>query len=319
MGKYLLENIHAQFPEARLGIIVGSRGSMIRDLFSAYPWLEVIEVNRRHPFMLLQLWLSWRGSDLVVTQYAGKPGGKFSLASKLFARLLARRGALVGFADASSINTYIYSTVVPFDRAVAPTELERGVLEAIGVAVTLPCPTLVGASKSDVWARFGIERDQYVVAHLFSGGKTRALSPQKQKALVAYLAENLPQGVDIVVTGNTSEKEAAAAATGGTRARVVAEQTSLQEMIELIAGSRGVVAVDTGVAHMAAQLGAPLVVLTSCLGAHWWGSRQYPPQAPIVVLTNKGACTSGHRMVAYPPCLNDIDPRNVESALAVKL
>ncbi|MEK7114207.1 MAG: hypothetical protein AAB850_01520, partial [Patescibacteria group bacterium] len=85
MGKYLLENIHAAYPHARLGIVVASRAEMIRDLFAAYPWLEVIEANRRNPVSLFSLWKKYHESDLVVTQYAGKLGGKFGLASKLFA------------------------------------------------------------------------------------------------------------------------------------------------------------------------------------------------------------------------------------------
>ena len=92
MGKYLLENIHVQFPSARLGIVVGSRGAMLRDLFAAYPWLEIIEANRRSPSALFSLLKNFYGSDLVITQYAGKPCGRFSFRSKLFARVLAKRG-----------------------------------------------------------------------------------------------------------------------------------------------------------------------------------------------------------------------------------
>ncbi|MES2203231.1 MAG: hypothetical protein V4474_02860, partial [Patescibacteria group bacterium] len=92
MGKYLLDNVHAQYPAARLGLVVASRGAMIRDLLSAYPYIEVVEANRANPGSLWRLWRAWRGSDVVVTQYAGKQGGRFSLATKVMARLLARRG-----------------------------------------------------------------------------------------------------------------------------------------------------------------------------------------------------------------------------------
>ncbi len=90
MGKYFLENVRVSNPSARFGIVVGSRGTMVRDLFSGYPWIEVVEANRRSPFSLWRLWREWRGSDMVLTQYAGKKGGRFSLASKCAARLLAR-------------------------------------------------------------------------------------------------------------------------------------------------------------------------------------------------------------------------------------
>lgn len=119
MGKYLLDNVHAQFPNARLAIVVASRAAMIRDLLAASPHIEVIEANRKSLKSLWSLWREFRGSDLVVTQYAGKVGGKFSLASKLAARVLARRGGLVGFRDASRFN-FFYDHIVEFNRSEAP-------------------------------------------------------------------------------------------------------------------------------------------------------------------------------------------------------
>jgi FkbM family methyltransferase len=73
MGKYLLDNIHANFPMARLGIVVSSRSGMVKTLLKHYPWIEVIEVNRRNPKRIWKLWKTWRGSDVIVTQYAGRP------------------------------------------------------------------------------------------------------------------------------------------------------------------------------------------------------------------------------------------------------
>ncbi|HEX8994336.1 MAG TPA: hypothetical protein VF803_03730, partial [Candidatus Paceibacterota bacterium] len=189
MGKYLLENIHAQFPEARCAIVVASRGGMIRDLFAAYPWLEVREVNRFNVRELWRLWRDFRGSDIVVTQYAGKPGGRFSLRSKLFARLLARRGALAGFVDAARWNRFIYDTLVPFDIAVAPAEHERRALSRIGLSVPLPYPRLAYRKENDelVLRQFGLASGAYLVEHLFAGNASRDLSPEKRRELVRAL------------------------------------------------------------------------------------------------------------------------------------
>jgi hypothetical protein len=101
MGKHLLENIHVQRPNARLGIVVASRGAMIRDLFAAYPWLEVIETSRRNPQTLFSLLRIFFRSDLVITQYAGKKGGRFSL--RVLAGDYSARGTHC-FNDASQWN-----------------------------------------------------------------------------------------------------------------------------------------------------------------------------------------------------------------------
>lgn len=317
MGKYVLENIHMQFPNARCGIVVGSRGAMIRDLFAEYPWIEVIEVNRRSPRALWSLWRSWQGSDLVITQYAGKEGGAFSLPSKLFARVLARASGLVGFTDAFAYNRFIYSNLVPFEPTAEPAEMERRVLIAAGVRLSVPLPTLSKSREPGTLSRFDLVSGKYVIMHLFSGAKTRGLSLEGKCELVRQVADMLPPEVAIVLTGTSQERDEALQVAEGTRARVIAKKTTLQEVMSLIESSICVVSVDTGVAHMTAQLGKHLVVLTTCLGAHWWGPKQYGESSRVVVYTNRTACGKTHVLVAYPPCINEINISNLLSKLKV--
>lgn len=318
MGKYLLENIHAHFPDARLGIVVGGRAAMVRDLCAAYPWLEIVEANRRSPRSLVSLWKNFRGSDVVVTQYAGKRGGRFSLWSKLAARLLATRGGLVGFADASRSNRWLYDAVVPLPQGAAPAALEREALRAAGVPVAYERPTMRFLKMEKVTSRFGLVPGQYAVVHLFAGNKGRGLSAEKKRALLVALAEKLP-GVRLVISGGAADREEALAAAKELPATVIAGEASLQELMNLIAESRGVVSVDTGVAHMTAQLGKPLIVLAACLGLHWWGPDQYGVEAPVTLFTRADLCEAGHLFKPCPDCLNAIDPETVAHRAAVIL
>ncbi len=294
MGKYLLDNVHAQFPNARCGIVVGSRGAMIRDLLADYPWIEVIEANRRSPRALWRLWWRWRGSDIVVTQYAGKPSGTFSLSSKLVGRLLGK--TLIGFKDASAFG-FLYDTLLPFDPMEAPAECERRALAAAGIRVSIPYPTLHATAPA--------ASTRQIVVHLFSGSAKRGLSAERKHALVQALERQLPTDVQILLTGTPGERAQALEAAKGTRASVHTDMT-LQETMALIAASERVVALDTGVAHIAAQLGKPLIVFTSCLGAQWWTLKQYGAPETVRVCTNRAACGGHHAMVDYPPCLNAI-------------
>ncbi|MDE1919368.1 MAG: glycosyltransferase family 9 protein [Patescibacteria group bacterium] len=315
MGKYLLENIHAEVPEARLGIVIASRGDMIRDLFAAYPWLEVIEANRRSPRSLLALLRDFHGSDLVVTQYAGKRGGRFSLTSKFFARLLARKGGLVGFADASAWNGTLYDRLLPVrsDRAIA--EHERAVLMAAGIPVSLPFPKLIRLPDDAVVRKFGLEAGKYVVMHFFAGGKGRSLSPEKSRELLAVLQSVLPTDISILVSGSAADRASAQSIAGGTGAKVIAGETTVQEMMNLISRSRGVVSVDTGMAHIAAELGKPLVVLRTCLGRQWWLPEQYGADASITIFSCDEVCAAGHRYNGYPDCLGAIPVEAVAKAV----
>ncbi len=310
MALYLLSNIRAQYPEAKLGIMVASRGGMLRDLLAAYPWIEVVEANRRNPASLLRLWREWRGSDLVVTQYGGKHGGSFSLPSKLVARILAKRGGLVGFTDtAARLNARVYDHLLPVrpDKAVA--EHEREALRAAGLSVPLPYPEFAPVRKNGVPEHYGI-RAPYAILHVFAGNRGRSLSPARSRELLTELRKAAPDVSYVVSAGPADGEDARKIADGlGT---VV--QAPLQDIANLIAESRFVVSVDTGVAHISAQMGKPLIVLATCLGPNWWFPEQYGPRSAKAFVNNPKACESGHIYVDYPPCINDFNARAVAQA-----
>lgn len=310
MGKYLLENIHMQFPQARLGLVVASRAGMIRDLLAAYPWLEVIEANRRNPQALLSLLKNFYGSDLVVTQYAGKQGGKFSLASKFVARVLAKRGGLVGFTDVSCWNSMLYDKLVPVRSDIAIAEHDREALRVAGIPVLLPFPRLEFVQNDSALAKFNLEENQFVLAHLFAGNASRGLHPDRKRELLVALAQKLPD-TSLVISGGASDREEAVHIAENISVTVIAGEATLQDVMNLISESRGVVSVDTGMAHIAAQLGKPLVVLHSCLGANWWFHEQYGKDAPITTFSRSDLCASGHRYKEYPDCINAIDIEKV--------
>ncbi len=314
MGKYLLENIHAEFPQARLGIVVAGRAAMIRDLFAAYPWLTVIEANRRSPRALLSLWRDFQGSDLVVTQYAGKQGGTFGLASKLVARLLAKRGGLVGFNDASKVNRCLYDTLLPVNSDIAVAEHDRAALRAVGVPVVLPFPTLAFLRDDAARTKFKLEAGKFVVVHLFAGNKSRGLSSDKKRELLIALNKKFPD-TRLVVSGGAADREEAIRIAAGVPATVIAGEATLQEMMSLIKHSRCIVSVDTGIAHIAAQLGKPLIVMSTCLGRNWWFTGQYGKDAPIHILSRGDLCAAGHVYKEYPDCMNEIDMNEVASNL----
>lgn len=307
MALYLLSNIRAQYPEAKLGIMVASRGGMIRELLAAYPWIEVVEANRRNPASLWKLWRQWRGSDLVVTQYGGKHGGSFSLPSKLVARVLAKRGGLVGFTDASPrLNALLYDHLLPIrpDRAVA--EHEREALQVAGLSVPVAYPVFEYEKRAEMAKRYALT-GPYAIVHVFAGNRGRSLSPARARELLGELRKAAPDVSYVVSAGPADGEDARTIADGlGT---VV--QAPLQDMANLIAGSRFVVSVDTGIAHISAQMGKPLIVLATCLGPNWWFQEQYGPRSAKAFINNPKACESGHIYVDYPPCINDFDVRDI--------
>ncbi len=317
MGRYLLQNIHDQFPEAKLGLVVAGRGDMIRDLFASSPWITVIEANRRNLPSLIRLWKEFHSSDLTVTQYTGKVGSRFGLASKIAARLLTRKGRLIGFNDAFAHNGFIYDKLLPF-RADAPVvEHEREALRVAGLSVVVPYPTLPLEHHAETLAKFSVLKGTYLVLHFFAGNKGRSMRPEKANELLSLLRTMYGDNITFLVSGAPADRDTAVhIAESIPNTRVIAGGASLQEMMQLVSSSMGVISVDTGIAHITAHLSRPLVVLRSCLGPNWWFSEAYGPARSIAQHTREDLCVP-HVFRDYPVCLDDIDLSKVKESASL--
>ena len=287
MGKYFIENIRAEYPEARCALAVSSRTGMIRDLFAAYPWIEVIEVNK-NPRALARVFLSGH-NDVVVTPYTG---GVFPIAPKIVARLIARN--LVGYTDLSKLNRFLYTKLIHFvGRMRAPRLLETDALKSLDISISIEHPTFKYIPQPNLLERLGLHTKNYVVLHLFSGSNARGLSPAGKHRLISALSKTLT--VPLVLTG--TPKETASLGELPHTARVA--HTNLQELAHLIDNSAGMVSLDTGAAHIAAHMRKPLIVLASCVGVQWWSPDMYGfdkltaggTHIPNVLFTRLDVCT----------------------------
>lgn len=307
MGKYLLENIRVAFPDARFALAVSSRIAMIRDLFAAYPWLEIVEANKR-PGSLSSLF--GRGQqDVVITPYTG---GVFPLAPKIAARLIAR--TLVGYTDSSRLNRFLYTKLIPLvGRARAPRLLETDALRALDIPAAIERPTFAYVPQPHLLERLGLSDGKYVVLHLFSGADARGLSPENRRTLIHSLSEALPRDVAVVLTGSDAERESLGKEFPS---NVVLASTSLQELAELINHSALMVSLDTGAAHIAAHLRKPLVVLASCVGMQWWSPEMYGAGVPSALFTRPDICKGRHDYSSFAKCLEAVDLREVAQTAA---
>lgn len=305
MGKYLLEQLRAAYPGGRFALAVAGRAAMIRDLFAAYPWLEVVEVNKR-PSSLLHFLRRGR-NDVAVTPYTG---GVYPLLPKLLARLAAKK--LIGYTDRSPLNRFLYTKLIPLaGRSRAPRLLECDTLDALGIPVAQTEPSFRFLPQPQLLSKLGLEKGRYVVVHLFSGGDARGLSPERKRALIGALAQSL-SSYRLVFTGSLKERESL----GEVPAQALKAETTLQELAALIDSAAGMVSLDTGAAHIAAHMRKPLVVLASCVGVQWWSKDMYGEGVPATLITRLDVCAEGHDYSGYAPCLDAVDPGSVASKAA---
>jgi ADP-heptose:LPS heptosyltransferase len=123
-------------------------------------------------------------------------------------------------------------------------------------------------------------------------------------------------GHHVVVTGTTADRELTAAVAGDA-ALDLGGRTTLAELAAVFSGARAVVAPNTGPAHLAAAVGAPIVSLFAPVvpAARWrpYGTR-------VTVLGDQDAPCRDTRARECPvrghPCLDGITDRDVVVAVA---
>jgi heptosyltransferase II len=168
---------------------------------------------------------------------------------------------------------------------------------------------------------------QWLAAHGLTDARFAALAPGAAHATkrwpVAHwsaLTERLrAAGYEAVVVGGPDDRGLAQQLVASGAAATAAGEFSLQETGALLARARVVISGDTGVMHMAAGVGAPLVALFGPTVEQFGFS---PYKVPATVLqrdldcrpcsaTGTATCPLGHHR-----CLTDVAPAEVAGAVA---
>ncbi len=311
MGKYFLEQVHGAFPEAQCTLLIGSRKKMISELLKGYPWIHIVEANRRSPLSVLRAFIKLFASDITLTQYSAE--GNFSTASKFFARLITKSGKLIGFADRFYMNRFLYDQLIPYNEHQAIALHEEEAAKAGGLRLSVHSRELRFIKNFEVLKRFAVERNNYVLVHLFSGHKGRGLHPESAHNLLRELARNI--SFPLLLSGSEAERPLLEQYADGIKnIRVIAGETDVQELINLIDGSRAMVSVDTGAAHIAAHLGKKLFVIVSCPALNWWRPPQY--RADYISIISEIEKCAPHRSGNFPPCMNEINWERIAQQIA---
>jgi ADP-heptose:LPS heptosyltransferase len=153
---------------------------------------------------------------------------------------------------------------------------------------------------------------EYVVLHPGATAAARAWSPHRCAEAVQALADD---GWDVAVTGSASEANLTRYVAGSV-GRDLAGRLSLAQLGALLAGAAAVVVGNTGPAHLAAAVGAPVVSLFAPVvpTARW-----APYTDRRIVLGDQGAACAGTRATTCPveghPCLESVTAGDVVAAV----
>ena len=178
-----------------------------------------------------------------------------------------------GFRTNAQGRHYGYDLVVDHSEKAHELENHRGLIRALGIrpqrAPSLPCEPAVHPASYDRSKRF-------VVFHLWPGGSSARFREWPVGRWVALAEDFAMDQYDVVFTGaahqRTLNDSIIAEVKDSLRPRIRnAAGLSLRETLQILQGAKLVVSVDTGVMHMAAASGVPLVALHGPSSPHRWG------------------------------------------------
>jgi ADP-heptose:LPS heptosyltransferase len=201
---------------------------------------------------------------------------------KLFAYAVARytRATFAGYRDASAVNDYMYDTLWQFDSNVLfPVEMHN-LAERLGYPCEYVQPKLTYTGGTSVFT------SPYFIFHLKSFTLSRTLPESRWHTLIERLRAEYPHTA-FIFSGSKDDKEMIDLVTAGiSNCKNTAGSLPIGDLIAALDGADLFIGVDTGITHLAAFRGVPMVVLGTNSTPCWWAT--YNPKS--VWLQNKERC-----------------------------
>lgn len=185
---------------------------------------------------------------------------------------LARAQHTVGFRTKGQWRHFAYDRVVAHSRDVHEVDNYRRLAEAAGFPSQ--SPPLLG--RGDPVPRALLPMRPFIVCHLWSAGfngSWKEWAPGRWQEVIEALVTG---GHDVVLTGGPDDRDATAAFHRGLNAASVrvhdlSGKLDLGQTLELLRRSELVISVNTGVMHMAAVVGTPVISLEGPTPVKRWG------------------------------------------------
>ncbi len=255
--------------------------ALIQDLRQAYPATEIVYFTGASNYEAACLIpnidsvVSLPVKDVVAAIRAVRSAGQFDLWFDLgpWPRLnallswSARTRFTVGFRTRGQHRHYAYDLSVDHRSDRHEVDNYRAMLLAAGIPAGRSFPRLNSGTC-----------DRYppgIVVHLFPGGSRSFLKEWPIEHWVELIDRLVADGYPVILTGTAANREQAQQVRdrliGRERVNVAAGSLDLAATAGLLAGSRLVISVDTGIMHMASALGCRLVALHGPTTPERWG------------------------------------------------
>lgn len=310
----LVASLRAHHPGAEI-VVFASRGNRaILDLFEGLA--RVVEVPLTQPLRAIA---AMRSEPVDVLIDIGQWPRWYAVLCAA-----ARSAHTIGFATPGQSRHYAYDSTVPHGGDVHEVQNFQRLLAPLPGVRPVPPAAALAAVPTRPPARLGLPA-RYVVVHPWASGfryRSREWPLDRWAGLVERACG---LGCSVLVSGSPADRDKAAALVAacpaGLPVRSIAGDATLAELAAILRAAAAVVAVNTGVMHLAALLDVPLVALHGPTSRLRWG----PVGARSVALAPPPAADTEFLDLGfeYPPqpvrCMERITQDEVFAALRAVL
>ena len=325
---FFMENVASNIPSSKKNkvkffIIVQKNGNMLKDLSKRYDYIEVIELNKNNPLIMLGYFFKFFFSTNLAVINPATVQVPWSI--KLFSRMITfrQKSSVIGFDDGAEANRFIYSKMITFDFRKLFFENLIELIKEAGFSVKKELPDFQFVKRDDVLEKFELTSGGYIVLHPFAGSFQRNLPQDKFAFLLKEIVEDYNE-FQLIVIGNSSEKRKATEilANCGYEKKVLnlCGEVSLPEICNLIELSNLFIGVDTGISHLAALLQKKSLILGNYSNPCWLPS--YNKNSVILYDISRCHCAPCDKnkcfdecKTSFLRCLVDISSKRIEENL----
>lgn len=271
----IIDDLKAAFPKSRITFYCGASNDAAARMLDALDCVVRIPVSS--PLRAIRM---MRGNwDLLID---------FGQWPRLDALLAAFSGAkfTIGFRTPGQYRHFLYDAAVRHRADRHEMDNFRALLEPLGIS---------GSASPRIPHRERPIDPNKVVLHLFAGGLRSRLKEWPEEYWLEVMDTLTEAGKELYLTGSGENRAQVLSLVDRVkhpeRVRSVAGEMTLPQVADLLAESALLVTVNTGIMHLAAAIGCPLIALNGPTSVKRWG----PYSTNSIALQSPRSCS---------PCLN---------------
>lgn len=252
----VLQDLRAHFPEAKLLLFTGKSNYEMARLI---PGINVIALPVTRPFSALRI-IRRHAFDLWVDT------GQWARLNAVFS-FFSRSRFKIGFKTAFQYRHSVYDHAVLHRSDVHECDNFKSLLFVLGI---------FSSSLPKLALPLVVSQPKLIVLHLHAGGSRHYLKEWPVENWVQLIDILTAQGFEVALTGSARDASSLfsvkAACKEKERIQIPAGLYNFSETAKLLKEAGAVISIDTGIMHVAAALGCPLVALHGPTSPARWGA-----------------------------------------------